>query len=899
VERSSEAEIRDKSTADPTVCSLEANHVLAWDEIANLTAETGNPADTLMNVVALIARRFGVDVCTAYLLEPDRANLVLAATVGLNRSCIGKVRLSVQEGLTGMVAEQVRPVAVEQVNKHPRFRYVPELGEDPYQSFLGVPLIDRGVLQGVLVIQTLEARTFPESEIKLLQEAAARVAPVVSEARTLDRFIAPIQERMWALARNFWWCWDHDAAGLFRELDPHLWSRLNHNPTAMLNEYPLAKLEARATDLGLHSRVNYAYRRMREYMEAEHTWAARRAGVLRPRPVAYFSAEFGIHESLPVYSGGLGVLAGDHIKSASDLGIPLVGVGLFYPQGYFRQRLDSDGWQREEYFDTDVSQLALEPAIGKNGRPVVVQVDTRHGSIRAKVRRARVGRIDLYLLDSDVEGNAREDRELTSRLYGGDSRVRVHQELLLGVGGLRALRALGITPGVLHLNEGHSGFAVLEAIRQRMEDEGISFEKAVPLVSRQVVFTTHTPVPAGHDRFDADLIEEHLGPLREAIGISKEQFMGLGREDPQSNESFCMTVLGLRLSRRANAVSSLHGEVSRAMWTGLTPGRAEDSVPIGHITNGVHVPTWLAPQMFRLYDRHLGTGWNLHSSDSKIWDGIENVDDGELWETHLNLKSRMIDFVRRRSVAQAERRGEPAERLQRLKHVLSPDALTIGFARRFATYKRANLILADIERLVTMVNDPKRPVQFVYAGKAHPMDEPGKRVLQQVAQLTRDSQFGDKFVFVEDYDLNVGRHFVQGVDVWLNNPRRPLEASGTSGQKVVLNGGLNLSVLDGWWAEAYDGLNGFAIGEGRTHTDVNIHDARDAEDLMRVLRDEVVPLYYQRDRDGLPRGWIKRMKRTIRTLGWRFNADRMVMDYTLKCYVPAAGGTSSEMREKF
>src|SRR5208283_406638 len=361
----------------------------------------------------------------------------------------------------------------------------------------------------------------------------------------------------------------------------------------------------------------------------------------------------------------------------------------------------------------------------------------------------------------------------------------------------------------------------------------------------------------------------------------------------------CMTVLGLRLSRRANAVSSLHGEVSRAMWTGLTPGKSEDAVPIGHITNGVHVPTWLAPQMFRLYDRHLGTGWHLKSSESKIWDGIDNVDDGELWETHLNLKAQMIDFVRRRAVMQAVRRDEPEQTLQKLKGVLSPDALTIGFARRFATYKRANLILTDIERLASMVNDPNRPVQFVFAGKAHPMDEPGKRVLQQVAQLMRDSQFGDKLVFVEDYDINVGRHFVQGVDVWLNNPRRPQEASGTSGQKVVLNGGLNLSVLDGWWAEAYDGLNGFAIGDGRTHSDTNVQDGRDAEDLLRVLREELIPLYYQRDRDGLPRGWIKRMKRTIRTLGWRFNADRMVMDYTLNCYIPAAGGTSSDLRRNF
>ena len=618
--------------------------------------------------------------------------------------------------------------------------------------------------------------------------------------------------------------------------------------------------------------------------------------MLRPRPVAYFSAEFGVHESLPVYSGGLGVLAGDHIKSASDLGIPLVGVGLFYGQGYFRQRLDRDGWQHEEYLGTDVNQLAMETAIGKNGRPVVVQVDTRHGSIYAKVWRVKVGRCDLFLLDSDVEGNTPEDRHMTSRLYGGDGRVRVHQELLLGVGGLRALKALGITPGVLHLNEGHSGFAVLEAIRQRMEEEGIGFEKAVPRVAREVVFTTHTPVPAGHDRFDADLIEEHLGPLREALGLSKHSFMALGRENPESDERFCMTVLGLRLSRHANAVSSLHGEVSRAMWTGLFPGKLEDAVPIGHITNGVHVPSWLAPQMFRLYDRHLGTGWHLRSSEAQIWEGIDNVDDGELWETHFNLKSRMIEFVRRRAVQQAARRDEPRAVLQQLERVLSPDALTIGFARRFATYKRANLILADIQKIASMVNDPKRPVQFVFAGKAHPLDEPGKRVLQQIAQLMRDPQFSDKFVFVEDYDINVGRHFVQGVDVWLNNPRRPLEASGTSGQKVVLNGGLNLSVLDGWWAEAYDGLNGFAIGSGRTHSDWNVHDTRDGDDLMRVLRDEVIPLYYQRDRDGLPRGWIQRMKRTIRTLGWRFNADRMVMDYTTKCYVPAAGGTSSDIR---
>jgi glycogen phosphorylase len=879
------------------VQSTKVRNVLTMEEIANLAAEGGQPAETLMNVVALIAKRFRTDVCSAYLLEPDRANLVLAATVGLRKECIGSLRMEVHEGLTGLVAELVRPVAVEQVKTHPRFKYFRDAGEDAYQSFLGVPLIDRGVLQGVLVVQTTEARVFSEDEIRMLTEAATQVAPVVSEARTLDRFIAPLQERLWALARNLWWSWDHNSSSLFLDLDPARWNELNHNPVALLSELPLAKLETRAAEIMLHSRVNYAYRRMLEYLEADRTWGAKNAGVLRPHPVAYFSAEFGLHESLPVYSGGLGVLAGDHIKSASDLDIPLVGIGLFYGQGYFRQRLDLGGWQREEYLKTDVNLMAMEVAIGKDGRPVVVEIETRSGKILAKVWRVKVGRRDLLLLDSDVEGNAPEDRELTSRLYGGGLRIRIRQELLLGVGGLRALKALGISPGVLHLNEGHSAFAVLEAVRMRMEDEGIGFDQAVPRVAREVVFTTHTPVPAGHDRFDAGLVEEHIGPLREALGLSQESLMGLGRENPNNgDELFCMTVLALRLSRRANAVSALHAEVSRAMWTGLFSDKLEDDVPIGHITNGVHVPSWLAPEMFRLYDRHLGRDWNQRSSEAKIWLGIEDVDDGELWETHLNLKSQLIEFVRRRAVDQAQRRGEPRETLQRLERVLSPDALTIGFARRFATYKRANLLLTDIERLAAMVNDPNRPVQFVFAGKAHPLDEPGKKVLQQIAELMRDPKFRDKFVFVEDYDINVGRHFVQGVDVWLNNPRRPLEASGTSGQKVVLNGGLNLSILDGWWAEAFDGINGFAIGTGRTHSNMNVHDSRDGEDLMQALREEVIPLYYKRDRDGLPRGWIKRMKRTIRTLGWRFNADRMVMDYTQKSYVPAAGGTSSDMR---
>ena len=881
---------------NPADYASDTVRIQSLEEILSLVQDTGKPAEALASVVSLIARRFQADVCSVYLLEPDRATLVLAATVGLRPQCIGTLRMALHEGLAGLVAEEVYPVAVERVKHHPRFKYFREAGEDDFQSFLGVPLVDRGVLQGVLIVQALQARVFTGEEIRMLVDMAAQLGPLVSESRTLDRFIAPLQEKLWSLARNLWWSWDPDSTNIFRELDPVRWRQLNHNPVLLLGEISLAGIERRAGELMLHSRINFAYRRLREYLNSDHAWGARYAGVLRTRPVAYFSAEFGLHESVPVYSGGLGVLSGDHIKSASDLDIPMIGIGLFYSQGYFRQWLDPSGWQQEEYLSTDINSVPMEPAIGTSGEPVIVEIETRSGPVSAKVWRVKVGRRDLLLLDSNVSGNAPEDRELTSRLYGGDGRVRVRQELLLGVGGFRALKAMGITPGVLHLNEGHSAFAILESIRNRMHEEGLSVDQAMSRSAREVVFTTHTPVPAGHDRFGEDLIEEHLGPLRESLGLSHDHLMALGRENPDNrSEEFCMTVLGLRFSRRANAVSSLHGEVSRAMWMNLFPGKTEDLVPIGHITNGVHVPTWLAPQMFQLYNRHLGSGWHEQSAEPHIWEGIEKVDDGELWETHLSLKSRLLGFVRRRAVHQAERRGEGFESLQRLGRVLSPDALTVGFARRFATYKRTDLIVGDIERLSSMVNDPKQPVQFVFAGKAHPRDEPGKRMLQRIAELMHERQFGERFVFVEDYDINVGRHLVQGVDVWLNNPRRPLEASGTSGQKIVLNGALNLSVLDGWWAEAYDGLNGFAIGSGRTHANMSIHDARDGEDLHRVLREEVIPLYYQRDRDGLPREWIKRMKRAIRTLGWRFNANRMVMDYTMKCYVPAAGGTSSNM----
>jgi len=881
------------STGD-VAARREESFLWTLEEISRLVSASGNASETLSNIVHLIQQRFGTDVCSVYLLEADRANLVLAATVGLRLESVGRVRMGLTEGLAGLVAEQVRPQMVADAPSHPRFKYFAEAGEDLYRSFLGVPIVDRGLLQGVLVVQTIEPRTFSEEDTRLLTMAGAQLASIVTEARALGQFVAPAHQRLWALAQNLWWSWDPDTTSLFRELDPVLWRALNNNPVAMLQQIPIHRLEERASQLALHSRINYAHRRLQEYLHSTRTWGARHAGVLWARPVAYFSAEFGLHESLPIYSGGLGILAGDHIKSASDLGLPLVGVGLYYDQGYFRQRLDRNGWQCEDYLDVDSRSLPIRPALTQNGEPVNISIETRTGRIAARVWEVSVGRNTLLLLDSNVDGNEPEDRELTARLYGGDERVRIRQELLLGVGGVRALTALGISPGVLHLNEGHSAFAPLELVRQRMTIEGIDAWEALRRVASHVVFTTHTPVPAGHDRFSSGLVDEHLGPLRESLGLDRDQFMGLGRVHPTDHgESFCMTVLALKSCHRANAVSSLHGHVSRAMWVSLYPGRVEDEVPIGHITNGVHVPTWLAPQMRQVYDRHLGPDWPARASDAELWDRVETIDDGELWETHQTLKAQLIDVVRRRTARQAEGRDEPVDQVQQMRRALSLDALTIGFARRFATYKRASLMLRDIEAFAALVNNSKMPIQVVFAGKSHPHDSPGKSILQQIAQLTRDPRFAGKLVFVEDYDINVGRHLVQGVDVWINNPRRPLEACGTSGQKVVLNGGLNLSILDGWWAEAYDGLNGFAIGMGETHTSIDIHDNRDGESLLTLLRDVVIPMYYERNRDGLPRRWIARMKRAIRTLGWRFSADRMVRDYMLKTYIPAAGGTSS------
>lgn len=708
-----------------------------------------------------------------------------------------------------------------------------------------------------------------------------------------------LYDQLMEIGHNLWWSWQPDVGAIFRDLDVELWREVNHNPVAFLKRLGPERLAERAEHSAVVSRVIYAFHRLQEYLTQGQTWGATHAGPLRVRPVGYFSAEFGLHESLPIYSGGLGVLAGDHLKSASDLGLPLVGVGLFYDQGYFRQHIDSDGMQQETYGRAQLDTLPLSQALGEGGQPLTVQVETADGALHASVLKVQVGRCLLILLDPSVEQNVPDDQRLTEhlhRLYGGGQRVRIRQELLLGVGGLRALRKLGIDPGVLHLNEGHCAFATLEAARQAMAEEGLGFDEALRQVAARTVFTTHTPVEAGHDRFPAELVEEHLAPIAEELGITAEALMDLGRTRAgDSQETFCMTVLALKASQRANGVSNIHGGVSRRMWKSLWPRREEHEVPIGHITNGVHVGTWLAPQMRRLYERHLGRDWIERIRRREVWRGVLSVDDGELWETHRHLKGAMVDFINRRLIRQARRRGESEEDILRRVGKLDPDALTIGFARRFALYKRAWLLLDDEAYLEDLLCDPNRPVQVIYAGKAHPQDERGKEIIHRLFKLARDPRFEGHIHLVEDYDINVGRHLVQGVDLWLNNPRRPLEACGTSGQKVVLNGGLNCSTLDGWWAEAYDGANGFAIGSGRIHTDSNQQDRREAEELKRILKDEVVELFYRRDERGMPTEWLDRIKHALQSLAWCYNADRMVVDYSQQAYLPAAGATTSRL----
>ncbi|HYO15947.1 MAG TPA: alpha-glucan family phosphorylase [Thermoanaerobaculia bacterium] len=700
-------------------------------------------------------------------------------------------------------------------------------------------------------------------------------------------------QKLRELAQNLWWSWQPDIRAIFREIDPDSWRITYHNPVALLQRVDPESVARRVQDLEMQTRINQAHRRLQSYLQkGGESWGITHAGPILARPVAYFSAEFGLHQSLPIYSGGLGVLAGDHLKSMSDLGMPVVGVGLLYHQGYVHQLIDENGWQQDLYEPIAAADLPVEPVLAADGEQARFSVELPGRDVFLRIWHVRVGRSDLLLLDARDEANSPEDQELTARLYGGDQETRIQQEILLGVGGHRALGVVGIKPSVLHLNEGHSAFALLERARELVERQGVEPAEALREVAAMSVFTTHTPVEAGHDRFRSDLASRHLEPLARGIGLSIEEVLDLGAERPEDpNAPFCPTVLALKLSRRANGVAALHGRVSRKMWQHLYPGKTEEEVPIGHITNGIHVRTWLAADMHGLLVQHLGPRWLEKISRPDLWSKIDSLPDAELWEVHQVLKARLLAFARRRLADRRQRLGFPEPE----REPLDPDALTLGFARRFATYKRADLLFQDLDRLARLVNDPKRPLQIVYSGKAHPRDTGGKALAQRVATLEKDPRFAGKIVFIENYSMHVGRQLVQGVDAWLNTPRRPLEACGTSGQKCILNGVLNVSIPDGWWAEAYDGGNGFSIGSGEVHSNPDVQDERDAEALFATLEGEVIPLYYDRGAQNIPRGWIARVKRAIRTLAWRYNADRMVMDYVEQCYLPASGGTTCRM----
>ncbi|MFL5244204.1 MAG: alpha-glucan family phosphorylase [Gemmataceae bacterium] len=696
------------------------------------------------------------------------------------------------------------------------------------------------------------------------------------------------------LAYNTWWCWNPEAVALFRRIDSDLFEALDNSPVKLLTALDTSKLEALLDDDGFLAHMDRVEMTFHTYM-ATATWYHETYGGDAPWPgtatetcIAYFSAEFGIHESIPVYSGGLGVLAGDHLKAASDLGLPLVGVGLMYREGYFRQYLNVDGWQQERYPENDFFNLPLIPETKQDGSPLTIKVPFPGRDVHARIWRIQVGRVPLYLLDTNIAQNSQEDRQITSRLYGGDIDMRIRQEMVLGIGGVRALRELGKPPTVCHMNEGHSAFCGLERIRTFMEEHNLDFATAREAVTAGTVFTTHTPVPAGNDRFEPQLVEHYFSSFLPQLKIDKNEFLGLGRENPKNfSEPFCMTVLAVRLSNSSNGVSKLHGTVSRKMWRNIWPELPESEIPIISITNGVHTRSWVSPDMLQLYDRYLGTQLEENPADHAIWQRTNHIPDAELWRTHERRRERLVGFARARLKVQLKNRGAPPAEVARADDVLDPEALTIGFARRFATYKRATLIFRNLERLTSIINNKDRPIQFVFAGKAHPRDQGGKELVAQIIHYARRPELRRRVVFLEDYDMNVCRYLVQGVDVWLNNPRRPLEASGTSGMKVACNGGINLSILDGWWIEGYNQSNGWAIGAGEEYADLNYQDDVESRAIYDLLEQEIVPLFYNRSRDGLPRGWVKMMKESISTLAPVFNTNRMVQEYMDSCYWPA------------
>ena len=715
---------------------------------------------------------------------------------------------------------------------------------------------------------------------------ADNLAPTIRTFQVFPDLPEPL-EPLLKLAHNLWWVWQPDAVELFRRLDRKLWDEVYHNPVKLLGVIDQGKLAAAARDEGYLAHMQRVFADFQRHL-TEKGWFNEAHADKATTAVAYFSAEFGLHESLPIYSGGLGVLAGDHLKSASELGIPLTAVGLLYRNGYFQQYLSADGWQQEAYPELDFYNLPVEPMRYTDGSPVHVRVDLPENAVFCKVWRANVGRIPLYLLDTNLQENAPADRDITARLYGSGGELRIKQELVLGIGGVRALQALNIQPTVFHMNEGHSAFLALERVKNLLEHQNVSFDEARQLVMATNVFTTHTPVPAGIDMFPPDLMLKYFRNYIPSLKLDEEGFLALGREDVgDRKQGFSMALLAIRLADHINGVSDLHGKVSRRMWHNVWPRVPVTEVPIRHVTNGVHVRTWLSPDLAYTLDRYLPGEWMTDPADSTVWEGVMQIPEEELWRAHERGRARLVSWARQTLRDQLIKRGAAYDDVAAAEQVLDPEALTIGFARRFATYKRGNLLLRDIERLRRLLDDTKHPIQFVFAGKAHPADHEGKELIKAIVNFSRDPAVRRKVVFIENYDMSVARHLVQGVDVWLNTPRRPYEASGTSGMKAAVNGVLNCSILDGWWVEGYSPDAGWAIGRGEEYTDPATQDQVESQALYDLLEKQIVPLFYNRQVDNLPREWVARMKNCMRKLVPFFNTNRMVQNYTEMFYIAA------------
>lgn len=690
--------------------------------------------------------------------------------------------------------------------------------------------------------------------------------------------------RLGELAYNLWWTWHPEAARLFGRLDYDLWERLGHNPIRLLQEISHGRLVQAAKDKDYLALYDALFEDFDSYF-TKQSWTQQAHPEFNNKPIAYFSMEFGLHETLPIYSGGLGVLAGDHLKESSDLGLPLIAVGFMYGQGYFSQRISEDGWQEALNNPLTFDHLPVT-LVTKNKKPVTIQIEFPDRSITAQIWEVRVGRVPLYLLDSNVEGNSDSDRLLTARLYWSDLDRRVMQEVLLGVGGVRALRALDYSPAVWHMNEGHASFLTLERARELVAS-GSTFADAAQKTLGQNVFTTHTPVPAGNDEFPLWLMDKYLAKLWPELGLTREEFVDIAKHTHPRGDAYSMPVLALKLSGGSNGVSELHGQVSRGMWNFLWPEKEEKDVPIRHVTNGVHTANWMARRLNNLFEKYMGDDWYDHLDDSAFWSKLDTIPDQELWAVRLHLKRKLTFYLRERVRERWTQGGFHPVQVVSSGVMINPYALTIGFARRFATYKRANLILSDLERLLDIINRPNMPVQIIFAGKAHPADEPGKELIQKVYRTVKKAETGGRLVFIEDYDMNLARYLVQGVDVWMNTPRRPLEASGTSGMKAALNGVLNFSVLDGWWRESYNGQNGWSIGEDKEYPSNEVQDAADAEDLYHTLEHEIIPLYYNRDPKEISHEWIARMKNNLKTNIPQFSTRRMVKEYVENFYAPA------------